>query len=120
MLRRFLPIPTLAVIATLVAVTVLKPSQSSGAPPSTYEMKSAQISVVGGNTGVVEVLCSSGKKALGGGFQIEGGVLITGPDVAVYESSPRVTSGKDGWRLEATNRGTTTRMFNVWVVCGSV
>jgi hypothetical protein len=120
MLRKFLPVPTLAVIATLVALTAFKPNQSSGAAPPTHEIKSAQISVVGGNTGVVEVLCPSGKKALGGGFQIEGGVLIAGPDVAVYESSPRVTSGKDGWRLEAANRGTTTRMFDVWVVCGSV
>ena len=117
MLRRFLPVPTLAVLATLVSLTAFKPA---AAPPSTHEIKSAQISVVGGNTGVAEVLCSSGKKALGGGFQIEGGVLAAGPDVAVYESSPRDTSGKDGWRLEAANRGTTTRTFNVWVICGSV
>jgi hypothetical protein len=116
MLRRFLPVPTITVLVTLVALTAFKPS----APPPTHEIKSAQISVVGGNTGVTEVLCSSGKKALGGGFQIEGGVLAAGPDVAVYESSPRVTSGKDGWRLEAANRGTTTRTFNVWVICGSV
>ena len=120
MLRKFLPVPTLAVIATLVALALLRPSQSSGAPPSTYEMKSAQISVVGGNTGVVEVLCSNGKKALGGGFFIEGSILAAGPDVAVYESSPRVTSGKDGWRLAAANRGTDTRMFNVYAICGSV
>ena len=120
MLRRYLPVPTLAVLAALVSIAVLRPSQSSGAPPSTYEMKSAQISVVGGNTGVVEVLCSGGKKPLGGGFFIEGTVLAAGPDVAVYESSPRVTSGKDGWRLVAANRGTDTRMFNVYVICGTV
>ncbi len=119
MLRRFLPVPTLAALVTIVALAAFK-NQPSGAAPPTHEIKTAQISVVGGNTGVVEVLCSAGKKALGGGFQIEGGVLIAGPDVAVYESSPRVTSGKDGWRLEAANRGTTTRMFNVWVICGSV
>ena len=119
MLRRFLPVPTLAVL-TVVALIAFNARPIPAAAPPTHEIKSAQISVVGGNTGVVEVLCTSGKKALGGGFQIEGGVLIAGPDVAVYESSPRVTSGKDGWRLEAANRGTTTRTFNVWVVCGSV
>jgi hypothetical protein len=117
MLRRFLPVPTLAALATLVTLTAFKPV---AAPPSTYEMKTAQISVVGGNTGVTEVLCSAGKKALGGGFFIEGSILAAGPDIAVYESSPRVTSGKDGWRLAAANRGTDTRMFNVYVICGSV
>lgn len=82
-----------------------------------YEIKSFGSDVVGGNTGVVEVLCSPGNRALGGGFQIGGGALITGPDVAVYESSPRVTSGTDGWRLVAVNRGTDTRRFDVWVIC---
>ena len=86
-------------------------------PVSGYEVKSFGIDVVGGQQGVVEVLCSPGNRALGGGFQIGGPILIDGPDVAVYESSPRVTSGTDGWRLNAANRGTETRRFDVWVIC---
>jgi hypothetical protein len=120
MLRRFLPVPTVAALAAIAALTAFNPTLSRGAPPPSHEIKTAQINVVAGNTGVVEVLCSSGKKPLGGGFKIDGGVLAAGPDVAVYESTPRVTSGTNGWRLEAANRGTTDRVFTVWVICGSV
>ena len=120
MVQKFLTVPTLAIVAIIAAMTAVKPTTSSGAAPPSHEVKSAQISVVAGNTGVVEVLCSSAKKPLGGGFKIDGGVLAAGPDVAVYESSPRVTSGTNGWRLEAANRGTTDRVFTVWVICGSV
>ena len=115
MSRRLLPLPILAalgIIAGLAAFTTQKPSG--------YEQKTAGIDVVAGNTGVTEVLCSSGKKALGGGFKIGGGILISGADVAVYESSPRVTSGTDGWRIEAANRGTTNRHFDVYVICANM
>ena len=120
MLRKLLQVPTIAALATVVALTAIKPTQSSGAAPPSHEIKTAQITVVAGNTGVVEALCSSGKKPLGGGFKIDGGILAAGPDVAVYESSPRSTSGPNGWRIEAANRGTTDRVFTVWVICGSV
>ena len=89
MLRKFLPVPILTVLATVVALTAFKPGLAPGAAPPTHEIKTAQINVVAGNTGVVEALCSAGKKPLGGGFKIDGGILIAGPDVAVYESSPR-------------------------------
>jgi len=100
----------------------ITPSRSIGLPGDEkplpgYEIKTFGIEVVGGNSGTVEVLCSPGNRALGGGFQIGGGILAAGPDVAVYESSPRVTSGSDGWRLVAANRGTDTRQFDVWVIC---
>lgn len=84
---------------------------------SSYEVKTFGIDVVSGNQGVVEVLCTAGKRVLGGGYHIGGGALIDSPDVAVYESSPRVTSGTDGWRLEAMNRTADTRRLDVWVIC---
>jgi len=87
---------------------------------SAYEIKSFGLDVVSGNTGVVEVLCSAGKRALGGGFHLLGGALIADADPVVYESSPRVTSGADGWRLEASNRSAVTRTFEVWVICSTV
>ena len=100
-------------------------SQSVAAPSapaskSSYEIKTFGIDVVSGNAGTVEVLCTAGKKALGGGFQIGGGILIDGPDVVVYESSPRVTSGTDGWRLSAANRTADPRHFDVWVICATM
>jgi hypothetical protein len=102
--------------------TSVAAAESLGLPPTDkpstgYEIKTFGIEVVGGNSGTVEVLCSAGNRALGGGFQIGGGILAAGPDVAVYESSPRVTSGTDGWRLVAMNRGTDARQFDVWVIC---
>ena len=90
------------------------------APASTYEVKTATLDVDTDREGIVEVLCTTGKKALGGGFQIVGGVPINGPDVYVYESSPRVTSGTDGWRLDAMNRTGGTRRFDVYVICAAI
>jgi hypothetical protein len=104
------------------AVTTSTTTAAMGKPSTSgYEIKTATLSgVVSGNSGVAEVLCSTGKRALGGGFHILGGTLIEPGDVAVYESSPRVTSGTDGWRLEAINRSSTTRDFEVWVICATM
>jgi hypothetical protein len=108
--------------ASLVKAPTL--AVSSRPSVSGYEVKTFGIDVASGNSGVVEVLCPLGKQALGGGFQIGGGVLISGPEVAVYESSPRPTSGpagSSGWRLEAVNRGSDApRRFDVWVICALV
>jgi hypothetical protein len=97
---------------------------SSKPTTSSYEVNTAGLDVASGFTGVVEVLCTAGKQVLGGGFHIEGGVLINDADAAVYESSPRVTSGppgSTGWRLEAANRSTTIpRHFVVWAICASI
>jgi hypothetical protein len=93
---------------------------SAGMPSnSSYEIKSAGLDVASGNLGVVEVLCSAGKRALGGGHKIGGGALIDGPAVALYESTPRVTGGTDGWRVEAMNCTADTRRIEAWVVCAA-
>ena len=99
-----------------------EPLAAAAPKPSAYEMVTFGIDVVSGNTGVVEVQCPSPKKATGGGFFIEGGILIEGADVAVYESSPRVTTGGNGasgWRLAAANRTAETRRFNVYALCAT-
>ena len=89
-------------------------------PVSGYETKTATLNVVAGNIGAFEVLCPTGKRALGGGFKIGGAILAAGGDVIVYESSPRVTSGTDGWRLEAVNRSADDRVFEAWVICAPI
>jgi hypothetical protein len=105
------PTPSFAVTATAG-----KPGQSS------YEIRKDSSNVAGGFEGIVEVYCSTGKRALGGGYQIMGGALAAGPDVAVYESAPRVTlqGATDGWRLDAVNRNTDPRWFVVYVVCATI
>ena len=111
-------------VAAPVLRTEVAPGPSfavgSGKPTSSYEIKSQGLDVASGNLGVVEVLCSTGKRALGGGLKVGGGALIDGPDVALYESTPRVTSGTDGWRVEAMNRTADTRRIEAWVICATI
>lgn len=102
------------VAPTFAAAAAAKPSASS------YEIRTAGSDVASGFLGVVEVLCPAGKRALGGGHKVGGGALIDGPDVALYESAPRVTTGTDGWRVEAMNRTADTRRIEAWVVCATI
>ena len=100
-----------------------EPLAAANPKASSHEIVVFGFDVVSGNTGIVEALCPSGKKVLGGGFQIGGGVMIEGADVAVYESSPRVTSGgtgATGWRLVAANRTADTRRFDVYAICATI
>ena len=100
--------------ATALVAAAGKPSTSA------YEIRSDFLDVASGNLGVVEVLCPTGKRALGGGHKVGGGALIDGPDVPIYESTPRVTSGTDGWRVEAMNRTADTRRIEAWVICAAI
>jgi hypothetical protein len=86
-------------------------------PASGYETNHFGFDVVSGNQALVEVLCSTAKRALGVGFKVGGGVQVGDADVAIYESTPRVTSGTDGWRIEAANRSSITRFIEAWVIC---
>ena len=85
-----------------------------------YEVMTSTSDIATDTQGVLEVYCSAGKRAIGGGFFIDGGVPINGPDVYVYESSHRVTGGTDGWRLAAMNRTGGTRQFNVYAICAAI
>ena len=98
----------------------LPPIEEPPKPISGYEIKTFGIDVPGGEQGVVEVQCSPGNHPLGGGYQIGGPILINDADAVVYESSPRVTAGTDGWRLAGVNRSAATRRFDVWVICAPV
>ena len=108
------------------SVAVGTPSFAAGggkpAPSSGYEIKSNPMSVASGSLGVVEVFCTAGKRALGGGLKVGGGASLNGPDVAIYESTPRVTGvdGTDGWRIEAMNRTAETRTIEAWVICATI
>jgi hypothetical protein len=114
------PSPTASTETPVKAGIATEASAAINVRNSSYEIVTYGFDVVPGNTGVLEALCPAGKRALGGGFQIGGGVMIDGPDVAVYESSPRVTSGDSGWRLVAVNRTADTRRFDVWVTCAAI
>ena len=105
------------------ATVVAAPSFAVGGnkPVSGYETRTFMLTnVVAGNSAAFEVLCPTGKRALGGGYKVWGGMQATGGDVVVYESTPRVTSGTDGWRVEAVNRSADTRDIEAYVICAPI
>ena len=108
--------------ATLPRVTAPNLAAGGNKPTSGlgYEVMTSTSDIATDTQGVLEVYCSAGKRAIGGGFFIDGGVPINGPDVYVYESSHRVTGGTDGWRLAAMNRTGGTRQFNVYAICAAI
>ena len=84
-----------------------------------YEVLNYGMDVVAGNTGVMERACTAGKQPLGGGFYFPNSNQISGGDVVVIESSPRVTAtGTTGWRVVANNRSSSTQRMEVYVICG--
>jgi hypothetical protein len=106
------------------AAVVGAPSFAVGGnkPITGYEIRKDSLDAgVGGQT-VVEVYCPAGKRALGGGFKVGGGAQINDGDVAIYESTPRVTAAgqTDGWRVEAVNRSSIVRQIQSWVICAPI
>jgi hypothetical protein len=74
--------------------------------------------VASGNTFVFEVLCTAGKQPTGGGFRVQGGIMIAPGDVIIYESSPAVTTpNSTGWRIVGANRTSDARTIDGWVIC---
>ena len=80
-----------------------------------YEENVHQVFVSAGATVNVGVRCSTGKKVLGGGFQIE-----TPDDVKIFSSEPSDGSGNlinNGWNVFVHNAGTVTRQVTVSAIC---
>jgi hypothetical protein len=98
-----------------------EPLAAANPKASSYEIVSSVSDIGSGFMGIMEAVCPTGKKALGGGFFIDGNPL-SGPDVAVYESSPRVTSvlGGTGWRLAAVNRTADQLRYEVFAICAAI
>lgn len=68
-----------------------------------------------GQQGAVVAECSSGKKALGGGF------FAGSPDVEVYGSTPYgVTVQGDAWAGYFKNNGSQAWQIQAWAVCATV
>jgi hypothetical protein len=109
--------------ASLVQAPSLAVGGNKPTAPSGYEIVTVgtQSDVLGEVLFVGEAPCPTGKRALGGGFKSTPAAFIGEPDIAVYESAPRVTSGAtDGWRVEIMNRGTTPRHFDVYAICATI
>ncbi len=95
----------------VMAVTVAV----SGCAITGHEIVQNRVAVPAGAVAKVRAVCPSGKKVLGGGFDIE-----IPQDVRVYASDPGDSQGNivnDGWRVMVRNEGTTARQATAIAVC---
>ncbi len=84
---------------------------------SGYEIVAHQEFLTPGTFANVHVECPSGKKVLGGGFDIE-----TPADVKVFASEPSDGQGNfidHGWTVTVQNLGTSVRQTTVSAVCAA-
>ncbi|MGH2451237.1 MAG: hypothetical protein ACRDGE_08205, partial [Candidatus Limnocylindria bacterium] len=56
--------------------------------------------------------CPDGKRVVGGGYEWSGNPALT-----ISSSSPATVNGADGWRVVATNTGTTSRLVTIRAIC---
>jgi hypothetical protein len=87
----------------------------SGCAVTGHEIVQNRVAVPAGAVAKVRAVCPSGKKVLGGGFDIE-----IPQDVRVYASDPGDSQGNivnDGWRVMVRNEGTTARQATAIAVC---
>jgi hypothetical protein len=87
----------------------------SGCAVTGHEIVQNRVAVPPGAVAKVRAVCPSGKKVLGGGFDIE-----IPQDVRVYASDPGDSQGNivnDGWRVMVRNEGTTARQATAIAVC---
>lgn len=84
---------------------------------SGYQMLAHQESLSPGTSTNVHVECPTGKRVLGGGFNIE-----TPTDVRVFSSEPSDGNGNlidHGWNALVQNAGSSTRQTTVIAICAS-
>ncbi|SEK66792.1 hypothetical protein [Nitrosovibrio tenuis] len=82
-----------------------------------HEIMQNRVVVPAGAVAKVKVVCPSGKKVLGGGFNIE-----IPEDVKVYASDPSDGQGNivnNGWRVMVRNEGATARQATAIAICAT-
>ncbi len=87
----------------------------SGCAITGHEIVQNRVVVPAGAVAKVRAVCPSGKKVLGGGFDME-----IPQDLRVYASDPGDSQGNivnDGWRVMVRNEGTAARQTTAIAVC---
>lgn len=102
-----------------VALGLVGPQGPPGTPGvSAYEIVSHKESVAAGATANVRAQCPTGKKVLGGGFNIE-----SPTDVKVLASEPSDGAGNisnQQWNAMVQNTGTAARQTTATAICATV
>lgn len=101
------------------ALGLVGPQGPPGPPGgvSGYQIVSHQVFLSSGTFANVHVECPTGKKVLGGGFDIE-----TPTDVKVFSSEPSDGQGNlidHGWNAFVQNAGSSARQTTVSAICAS-
>jgi hypothetical protein len=101
------------------ALGLVGPQGPPGTPGvSAYEIVSHKESVAAGATASVKAVCPTGKKVLGGGFNVE-----TPTDVKVFASEPSDGAGNVNdhqWTVTVQNSGTAARQTTATAICAMV
>lgn len=100
-----------AVLAMALSIAV------SGCVITGHEIMQNRVTVPAGAVAKIKVVCPSGKKVLGGGFDIE-----TPDDVRVYASDPTDGQGNivnNGWRVMVRNEGVAARQTTAIAICAT-
>lgn len=82
-----------------------------------HEIVQNRVVVPAGAVAKVKVICPSGKKVMGGGFDIE-----VPEDVKVYASDPSDGQGNiitNGWRVMVRNEGAAARQTTAMAICAN-
>jgi len=105
-----------------VALGLVGPQGPAGSPGTSgvsgHQIVAHQEFLSGGTSANVHVECPTGKRVLGGGFEIE-----TPNDVRVFSSEPSDGNGNlidHGWNTFVQNAGSSTRQTTVIAICASV
>lgn len=105
------------VVGFFVAWTI--PERSASADVPGLESLAASGTATPNAITTLGVSCSSGKKALGGGFEVDTSGLVQ-----VIASGPNGASGTGdnagGWVIAVKSVGTSASNIHVWVVCATI
>ena len=103
--------------ATRFFTTALAVATAGCAGISGHQVVQNKVVVPGGSVAQVHVECPSGKKVLGGGFDIE-----TPDDVKVFTSEPTDGQGNlidHGWNVMVRNAGVQGRQTTAIAICAN-
>jgi len=104
--------PSISLMLVMAATVMV-----SGCAITGHEIVQNRVVVPAGAVAKVRAVCPSGKKVLGGGFDME-----IPQDLRVYASDPGDSQGNivnDGWRVMVRNEGTTARQATAIAICAT-
>jgi hypothetical protein len=108
------------IVLTLVAVNMISAPKIAWADVPGLETKTQQATAGAKSVKDLAVACSSGKRALGGGYNVP----FSAPALRTTASSPQILANGDpnagGWIAEFVNDGDTSVSVNVWVICATI